>query len=262
MDRRLTLGRSARPAGRLTSPPRRSRGGPPARPAGWRGRCRSARAACRGPGRARGGGRCAVPTIRWAEATSMSDVSVHTWRSWTSTTPSTAARSARMASRSVPGGAAWTRMRTAWPARRRPGGRSRCRWRRRRRRRPTSHPVTCDDEGADDDADRADGVGEHLEVGALDVQRLLGALAQQGEGDEVGDEAGDGDDEHRAGEDVGRVAEAADRLDEDVDGDAEQQHRVGQGGEDLQPVQPERAVRALRRRGRRGGWRPGPCRCR
>ena len=99
--------------------------------------------------------------------------------------------------------------------------------------------------GAEDDADRADGVGEHLEVGALDVQRLLGALAQERERDEVGHEAGDGDDEHRAGEHVDRIAEAADRLDEDVDGDAEQQHRVGQGGEDLQAVQAERAVRAL-----------------
>ena len=163
----------ARGLARLTNRLRRSRCGPPARPAAWRGRCRSARAAGRAPGRARAWLSAPVPTMRWAEATSMSDVSVHTWRSCTSTTPSTAPRSARSASRSVPGGAACTRMRSACPARRMVRG--------------TIHSADGDADDridprpagelehdrADDDADRPDGVGEHLEVRALDVQRLL-----------------------------------------------------------------------------------------
>ena len=64
------------------------------------------------------------------------------------------------------------------------------------------------------------------------------------ERDEVGDEADDGDDEHRPGEHLGRVAEAADRLDQHVDRDAEEQHGVGEGGEDLEPVEAEGAVPA------------------
>ena len=65
------------------------------------------------------------------------------------------------------------------------------------------------------------------------------------EGDEVGGEAEHRDDEHRRVVDVRSVPEATDRLDQDVGGDAGEQHGVGQGGEDLQAVQPERAVPAL-----------------
>ena len=80
-----------------------------------------------------------------------------------------------MASRSVPGGAAWTRMRTACAA---------------EPPRPRQDPDAdgdaddrvdpapagdLDDDGADDDADDPTRVGEHLEVGALDVERLLRA---------------------------------------------------------------------------------------
>ena len=108
-----------------------------------------------------------VPTMRWAEATSMSDVSVHTWRSWTSTTPSTAARSARSASMSVPGGAACTRIRSAWPARRIVRGTIHTAMATPTTGSTHAQPVSCRTIGADDDADRADRVGEHLEVGAL-----------------------------------------------------------------------------------------------
>ena len=45
---------------------------------------------------------------------------------------------------------------------------------------------------------------------------------------------------------LGRVADAADRLDEHVDRDPDEQHGVGEGGQDLEPVEPERAVRAGR----------------
>ena len=41
---------------------------------------------------------------------------------------------------------------------------------------------------------------------------------------------------------MGRVVEPPDRLGEYVAGYCEQQHRVGQRGDDLQPVEPERAL--------------------
>ena len=53
------------------------------------------------------------------------------------------------------------------------------------------------------------------------------------------------DDQHQDVHHVGWVAEPPGRLDEHVDRHAEQQHRVGEGGEDLQPVQAERVVPAF-----------------
>ena len=40
-------------------------------------------------------------------------------------------------------------------------------------------------DGADEHADRADGVGDHLEVGAAQVEALLGAGLQQPEADRL-----------------------------------------------------------------------------
>ncbi len=64
------------------------------------------------------------------------------------------------------------------------------------------------------------------------------AGAQQTPCDQVGDESDDADDQHRGGQDLGWLLEAPDGLIDDKGGEAEQQHRVGKGGEDLQPVQP------------------------
>ena len=44
---------------------------------------------------------------------------------------------------------------------------------------------------------------------------------------------------------LGRIVEATDRLHEHVHRHAEQQHGVGEGGEDLEPVEPERLVAAI-----------------
>ena len=53
------------------------------------------------------------------------------------------------------------------------------------------------------------------------------------------------------GLDLRRVADPADRLDEHVDGDGEQQQPVGDGGEDLDPLPAERAPSAGRPLGER-----------
>ncbi len=100
-------------------------------------------------------------------------------------------------------------------------------------------------DGGDDDADRAKRVREDLEVGAFDVQALLRSLSEEREGDEVHDEPERGDDEHRYAEDLGFSAEAPDGLDEHVDGHAEQEQRVDEGGEDLEPVEAERVLTGL-----------------
>ena len=51
------------------------------------------------------------------------------------------------------------------------------------------------------------------------------------------------DDEDRTSRDLAVLPEAGDRLIEDVAGDTEQQDRVGERGQDLQPVQPEGPLR-------------------
>ena len=90
------------------------------------------------------------------------------------------------------------------------------------------------DDGADDDADRADGVGEHLEAGALVVERLLGALAQQGERDQVASRPSTATTSIGPASDVDRVAEPAQRLDEHVDAAPSCSTELASDGQDLQ----------------------------
>ena len=78
------------------------------------------------------------------------------------------------------------------------------------------HPVAAMTIGADDYGDRADRVRQHLEIGALDAQRLLGTSPQQEEGDEVGEQTEHRHHEHRRVVDVRRVTESANRLEHDV----------------------------------------------
>ena len=98
-----------------------------------------------------------------------------------------------------------------------------------------------DDDTGDDDAERRHRVGEHVDVGALDVQALAGAAAQQRDRDDVHEQAQDGHHEHRPRLDRRLRIEAQHRLHEDVPGDHEEEDGVGERGEDLEPVQPERA---------------------
>lgn len=106
-----------------------------------------------------------------------------------------------------------------------------------------------DHHGGDDHTHRSEGVSQNLEAGALDVEALVGALAQQPKGHEGDQQSYDGHHEHWRAEDLGRVRDALDCLPDDPDGDPEQQHGVGQRRQDLQPVQPKGAL-AVGRRGR------------
>ncbi len=182
--------------------------------------------------------------VRWAVATSMSEVRVHTCRSWTSATPSISVR-ARLQSVQVDLG--WGGLHQdahglgSQPPR--PGEDEHT------DRDPDDrvHPrPPCELEGdrGDDHPDRSDGVGEDLQVGTFEVEALLRAGAEQCEGHEVGGEPERGDDQHRRPEDLRGLGQAADRLVEHVDGHPEQEDRVGEGGQDLQSVEPEGVVGA------------------
>ena len=115
------------------------------------------------------------------------------------------------------------------------------------------HPVPAGDTPDDRGHDHSEGperVGDHLEVCATHVEALLRPGPQQQERDDVDQQTDHPDHEHRGGSDVGRITETADRLEQHVAGDREQQHRVDECGQDLEAVQPERA---LRMRSRGGG---------
>ena len=88
------------------------------------------------------------------------------------------------------------------------------------------------------DADAADGVGDDLHVGALDGQAVLGVRPQQQHDDGVGHQPRQRDDDHRHTGDLGRITESFEGLVEDERRDAEQQHRVGDGGEHPARCQP------------------------
>ncbi len=77
------------------------------------------------------------------------------------------------------------------------------------------------DQGGGDDSDRPGEIGEHLEVGALDVERLPGTSAKEAPSDDVDDEPGDCHHQHRHGRHLGRLPEALHSLVEDIPGDDE-----------------------------------------
>ncbi len=108
-----------------------------------------------------------------------------------------------------------------------------------------------DDERGDDDRDRSQRVGEHLQVGAADVERLRSPPVEHGEGHQVHDQPDAGDDEHRAGLDLRRVADPPDRLGEHEHRDGDEQEAVRDRGEDLDPLPAERASSASRPLGER-----------
>ena len=77
-----------------------------------------------------------------------------------------------------------------------------------------------DDERGGDDRHGPEGVGEHLQVGAADVERRRPPLVQDGEGHQVDGQADAGDHEHGTGVDLRRVPDPPDRLHEHEPGDA------------------------------------------
>ena len=129
----------------------------------------------RAPGRARRARRRRAPIITCALATSISDVSVHTWRSCTSTTPGSASSSRRIASRSTCSGATCSSTRSALaaePPRARQDPDADHRGDDRVDRIPARRR---DHDRGDDHADRAGGVGHRVDVGAAHREAVLRA---------------------------------------------------------------------------------------
>ncbi|CWB20139.1 Uncharacterised protein [Streptococcus pneumoniae] len=93
-----------------------------------------------------------------------------------------------------------------------------------------------DQHAGDHDTHRPGGVGDHLVVGALDVQAVLGPAAQQQHGDDVDHQAGEADREHGAGGHLRRVTQPADGLDHHVHPDREHRQHRQRRGEHLGPV--------------------------
>ena len=106
------------------------------------------------------------------------------------------------------------------------------------------HPVRRDQDSRDDHRDRAEQVGQHLEVGPAYVQVLGLVPAQDDQPGGVGQRADDGDGEHQAGLDLARLAQPVDRLDQHPDGHPDQQQGVAQRGQHLGPLHAVRAARA------------------
>ena len=96
-----------------------------------------------------------------------------------------------------------------------------------------SHPVTQDQQARHRGGDERHEVGQHVLEGALDVQRRAVRAVQDDRGDEVHRHADQGDDEHDAALDRGRVDQPADALVDDQQPEHEQRRAVELGGEDL-----------------------------
>jgi hypothetical protein len=102
-----------------------------------------------------------------------------------------------------------------------------------------SHPHR----GRHDDPDRAEHVGQHLQVCPTHVQTLAGTGTQHHERGNVDEQADRSDHQHGRRGDVPPFAEPDHGLIPHVSGNGEQQSGVDQRGQDLQPVQTEGALR-------------------
>ena len=87
----------------------------------------------------------------------------------------------------------------------------------------------------------------------LDVQALTGGPREDSGRDQVDGEADHGDREHPAAENLRRVVETPDRLDEDPDRDRDEQETVHERGEDLGALKAEAPVGSGRTRREPGG---------
>ena len=98
-----------------------------------------------------------------------------------------------------------------------------------------------DDQGGDDDRDRAEQVAKDLEVGAAHVEAAGLGPAQDDQRDEVDGAAHERHREHQPALDVRRLGQPPPRLVEHERGDAEQDHRVDGRREDLRAIPAEGA---------------------
>src|SRR5699024_4339976 len=83
-----------------------------------------------------------------------------------------------------------------------------------------------------------EGIGDHLEEGGPEVERVLLRRTQDGDRDEVADQADGAEEEQTRPRHLGRNEETADAFDETVDAEPEQQGRLSPGRQDLGAPEP------------------------
>ncbi len=197
------------------------------------------------PDRAPSGCRRRPPPRRCAVTTSMSEVNVHTWRSCTSTTPSIRARSCCSAATSSRAGAACTSTRIASRPRRQARGRMKSPIAAPSTGSTHDHPVTPHTIAPTITATEPS-ASDNTSTYAPSRLRLSFAPGRSSR-NAVTFTASPITPTTRTGVDrnVRRITESSCCLVEHVSGDPEQEHRVDQRRQDLEPVEPERPLRAL-----------------
>lgn len=100
-----------------------------------------------------------------------------------------------------------------------------------------------DDDGGANGGDGAEQVARDMPERALQVQVFLAAAMQDGEGENVDQQAADGDDHEDIAHHLDRVEQAVDGLPDDPERKQDQKDAIGEGGEDLHPRE---AIGALR----------------
>ena len=109
-----------------------------------------------------------------------------------------------------------------------------------------------DHEGGDDHADRAGQVAEHVAERCAYVEAFAARTDQDPGGEQMlTTSPSDRDHQHAEAEDLDRVLEPPDRLDDHPDRDDHEQHAVDQCGEDLGPLEAEGSLRRRRSGGER-----------
>ena len=93
---------------------------------------------------------------------------------------------------------------------------------------------------------RAEQIAQHVQRGAMDVEVLAVAAAQDLEADEVDHEADQRDPEHQTAKDLDRREQAAHRLDRDPADDREQGQAVDERGQHLEAMIAVRAAPVAR----------------
>ena len=93
-----------------------------------------------------------------------------------------------------------------------------------------------DDDGGEDGGDGAQKIAQHMERGRANVQIFAISGAQQSEHQDIHHQPQGGDDEHRPREDLDRLEQPPDGLEDDPADDEQKRHAVDESGQDLEPV--------------------------
>ena len=99
-----------------------------------------------------------------------------------------------------------------------------------------------DDNRRRDGRDRAEQVSDNMPQRALQVQVMLVTAMQYPGGEHVDDQAADGDPQHDAAENRGRVQQAVDRFPDNPAGEGDERDAVREGGEHFHAPEPIRTA--------------------